>query len=69
MGDQVALIDSAEQTAITLEETLTSSNLEAGRSDAGVHRFAVSDDEPRFRQVGSRFIGARLSGAEVISLG
>jgi glutamate racemase len=69
MGDQVALIDSGEQTAITLEETLKSSGLEGDRGRQGSHRFAVSDDEPRFRQVGSRFIGERLSMAEVVSLG
>jgi hypothetical protein len=29
----------------------------------------VSDDEARFRQVGSRFIGDRLGKAEVVALG
>jgi hypothetical protein len=29
----------------------------------------VSDDEARFRQVGSRFIGERLGKAEVVPLG
>jgi hypothetical protein len=29
----------------------------------------VSDDEARFRQVGARFIGDRLSRAEVVPLG
>ena len=33
------------------------------------HRFVVSDDEARFRLVGSRFIGERLGKAEVVSLG
>jgi glutamate racemase len=69
MGDQVSLIDSGEQTAIMLEETLRARSLEGVPGKAGVHRFAVSDDEPRFRQVGSRFIGERLSSAEVVSLG
>lgn len=69
MGDHVALIDSGEQTAIMLEETLAGARLEGARGRVGSHRFAVSDDEPRFRQVGSRFIGERLSSAEVVSLG
>ena len=69
MGDQVQLIDSGEQTAILLEETLAAGSLGADRGTVGTHRFAVSDDEPRFRQVGSRFIGERLSSAEVVSLG
>jgi glutamate racemase len=67
MGSNIALIDSGEQTALTLEETLAQAGLDAPRGQAGTHRFAVSDDEPRFRQVGSRFIGERLSGAEVVS--
>jgi glutamate racemase len=69
MGDQVALIDSGEQTAIMLEETLATAGLAGESGKSGSHRFAVSDDEPRFRQVGSRFIGERLSKAEVVSLG
>jgi glutamate racemase len=69
MGDQVQLIDSGEQTAILLEETLAAAHLGADQATVGSHRFAVSDDEPRFRQVGSRFIGERLSSAEVVSLG
>jgi hypothetical protein len=33
------------------------------------HRFVVSDDEARFRQVGSRFLGERLGKTEVVPLG
>ena len=70
MGPDTALIDSAEETARTLETTLHESHLDAPPSPGAVaHRFAVSDDEPRFRQVGSRFIGEQLTGAEVVSLG
>jgi len=69
MGDQVALIDSGEQTALTLEHTLAAAGLSAPAGSTTRHRFAVSDDEPRFRQVGSRFIGERLSGAEIVQLG
>lgn len=68
MGLSVALIDSAEQTALTLERTLAESGLTAPTGNPQ-HRFVVSDDEPRFRQVGSRFIGERLAGAEVVALG
>ena len=32
----------------------------AGQGGRPTHRFAVSDDEARFRQVGARFIGERL---------
>lgn len=69
MGPEVRLIDSGEETARALEEVLRRADLLAAPGAAPVHRFAVSDDEARFRAVGARFIGERLSGAEVVSLG
>lgn len=69
MGAQVRLIDSAEETARAAEEALRVHRLAAPAGNAVYHRFVVSDDEPRFRQVGSRFIGERLDSAEVVGLG
>jgi glutamate racemase len=69
MGPEVKLIDSGEATASALETILTEKSLAAPRSAGGRHRFIVSDDEARFRQVGSRFIGDRLGKAEVVALG
>jgi glutamate racemase len=69
MGPGVRLIDSAEETARAVEQALTEHGL-AARGDGQVsHRFVVSDDEPRFREVGSRFVGERLERAEVVRLG
>lgn len=69
MGPAVRLIDSAEETARAVAETLRERSLEAPAGRRVFHRFAVSDDEPRFRQVGARFIGEKLGGAEVVALG
>jgi glutamate racemase len=69
MGPRVRLIDSAEETARSVAETLQQQELEAPDSEPVYHRFVVSDDEPRFRQVGSRFIGKKLASAEVVPLG
>jgi len=69
MGPEVKLIDSGEATAAALESILKDKQLEAAAGAAVNHRFVVSDDEARFRQVGSRFIGERLGSAEVIPLG
>ncbi len=69
MGQEVRLIDSAAETARAVAETLTAAELEAPAGHAVFHRFVVSDDEPRFRQVGSRFIGEKLTAAEVVALG
>jgi glutamate racemase len=69
MGPAVQLIDSAEETARAVGQALSARQLEAAPGRAVYHRFAVSDDEPRFRQVGSRFIGERLQQAETVALG
>ncbi|HEU5305578.1 MAG TPA: glutamate racemase [Gemmatimonadales bacterium] len=69
MGPGVRLIDSGEETAVEVQAALRSSGLEAPPTAAPEHRFVVSDDEARFRQVGSRFIGERLGKAEVVPLG
>jgi glutamate racemase len=69
MGSGVALIDSGEATAESLESVLRDKGLGASGADTPIHRFVVSDDEARFRLVGSRFIGERLGEAEVVPLG
>lgn len=69
MGPEVTLIDSGQATAAALETILVDKALAApGDAPAG-HRFVVSDDEARFRQVGARFIGERLGKAEIVALG
>ena len=67
MGDEVTLIDSGEATAAAVGAALESAGLTAPAGATATHRFAVSDDEARFRTVGSRFIGDRLTGAEVVT--
>jgi glutamate racemase len=69
MGPDVRLIDSGQATAAALETILVDRALQAPPDSKAHHRFAVSDDEARFRQVGSRFIGERLGKAEVVPLG
>lgn len=69
MGPGVRLIDSGEETARVVASAIRERGLEAPDGDPGTHRFVVSDDEARFRQVGARFIGDRLARAEVVPLG
>jgi glutamate racemase len=69
MGPEVRLIDSGEETAGAVDLALRAAGIEAPPGVGARHRFAVSDDEARFRAVGSRFIGERLSAAEVVPLG
>jgi glutamate racemase len=69
MGPAVRLIDSAQETAGELARVLESGGLAAADGRPARHRFVVSDDEARFRSVGSRFIGERLERAEVVPMG
>jgi glutamate racemase len=70
MGPAVTLIDSGQETAAVVADVLKREGLEApAGSAAPTHRFAVSDDEPRFLQVGARFIGERLTTVESVAVG
>jgi len=69
MGPAVTLIDSAQETASELARVLETRDLAVADGRPVVHRFAVSDDEARFRLVGARFIGERLERAEVVPMG
>ena len=68
-GPDVHLIDSAEETARAVETMLKAEGLEAPGGKVGSHRFAVSDDEERFLEVGARFVGERLRDVEVVPMG
>ncbi len=69
MGDGVALIARAEETARAVAAAIAAAGLETPPGPPGEHRFVVSDDQARFLQVGSRFVGERLDRAEVVPLG
>jgi glutamate racemase len=68
IGPEVRLIDSGEETAAAVVQALEAHSLAAPAGAVPTHRFAVSDDEARFRQVGARFIGERMGRAEVVPL-
>jgi glutamate racemase len=68
MGPEVRLIDSGQETAAVVAATLEQRGMAAPPGTAPFHRFAVSDDEARFLQVGSRFIGDRLDSAELVAV-
>jgi glutamate racemase len=68
MGPGVRLIDSGQETASVVAATLEEQGLVAPAAGEPFHRFAVSDDEARFLQVGSRFVGDRLESAELVAV-
>ena len=62
MGDGVALVDSAEETAREVAELLGARGIARG-DGAGATSFFVTDVPDRFIRIGERFLGARVGSA------
>jgi glutamate racemase len=69
LGDEVRLIDSAEETAAETARTLASANIIAAPDSEPVYRFVASDDPLMFLQLGQRFLGSTMEGVEIRTLG
>jgi len=69
LGPDVRLIDSAAETAGAVRRELEAGGLLAPPGGSRpVHQYVVSDDEPRFRRVGARFLGEKLQNVELVPL-
>jgi glutamate racemase len=68
MGDDVQLVDSAEETARTVAETLNDRGLLRPSSEKGNHHYFVTDVPAGFIRVGNRFLGGRLGDVYQINL-
>ena len=69
LGPDVALIDSAEETARETAVVLRDQRLTANGREEPAHRFIASDDPLMFLQLGQRFLGDAIDGVEVKTLG
>jgi glutamate racemase len=69
LGDDVRLIDSAEETAAETANALASTGLAAPPDQLATRRFISSDDPLTFLQLGQRFLGDAISGVEVHAVG
>lgn len=68
MGDDVRLVDSAEETALTVAETLEAEGLLRPPAEQGNHHYFVTDVPAGFVRVGNRFLGGRLGDVYQVSL-
>lgn len=66
LGDAIHLVDSAEETAKVVVETLPSVGAHSGGT--GGIRFFVTDVPDRFKRVGSAFLGRDLKSVEQVEL-
>ena len=69
IGDDVTLIDSAEETAREIARVLRDECLTADAHAEPHHRFIASDDPLMFLQLGQRFLGDAIESVEVKTLG
>ena len=69
LGPSVALIDSAEETALETATVLRERGILASGGHAPRYRFVASDDPLMFLQLGQRFLGSAIDGVEIRTLG
>jgi glutamate racemase len=69
LGDDVRLIDSAEETAAETARTLAAADITAPGDADPTYRFVASDDPLQFLQLGQRFLGDTIEGVEIRTLG
>jgi glutamate racemase len=67
LGDDVELVDSAEETAAVVAGLLGERNISRCGSPGG-SRFFVTDVPTRFERVGGAFLGASLTGVEQVEI-
>jgi glutamate racemase len=68
MGEGVQLVDSAEETARTVAETLKAGGLMRPAAEKGNHHYYVTDVPAGFIRVGNRFLGGRLGDVYQVDL-
>ena len=69
LGNDVRLIDSAEETAAETARTLAAADISAPPDADPTYRFVASDDPLQFLQLGQRFLGDTIEGVEIRTLG
>jgi glutamate racemase len=65
LGPNVALIDSAAETAAEIGRVLCDNGLEAPAGATPEHRFVASDDPQKFLRLGQRFLGDAIERVKV----
>jgi glutamate racemase len=68
MGPEVTLVDSGEQTALTVARILAEQELLRPPGESGNHHYYVTDVPAGFIRVGNRFLGGRLGDVYQVDL-
>jgi len=65
VGGAIALVDSAETTAVAVAEALARGGMATGDASDGTIRFFATDSPERFARVGAIFLGREIDEADV----
>jgi len=65
VGDGIALVDSAETTAVAVAEALARGGMATGDTEDGTIRFFATDSPERFARVGAIFLGREIDESDV----
>jgi glutamate racemase len=66
LGPNVALVDSAHETALEVRDVLAAQDALRTDMSAPLHAFYASDSPMRFREVGRRFLGEKVDDVEKV---
>jgi len=64
VGEDVVLVDSAEETAKLVDDVLGSVGEQPSDKERAYHQFLVSDDADSFREISSQFLGYQAENVE-----
>lgn len=68
VGKNVTLVDSAEETARVVEETLSAMQQLSDPAELPIHEYLVSDDPVKFNAVGEYFLGCPVEPVEWVDV-
>ena len=69
MGNNIALVDSAQETAKEIKKTLILKDMVNTSASCPQRRFYVTDSPERFIKIGERFLGEKIEHIEKINIG
>ena len=68
MGDEIKLVDSAEETALEIKEVLARENLLNDNNSNSVREFYLTDVSETFISVAGRFLGEKIDKIEMVDI-
>jgi glutamate racemase len=68
MGDEVTLVDSAEETALEIERILKDNNISNESFSSNKREFYLTDVSDTFIEIAGRFLGEKIERVEQVDI-